>query len=201
MRRTAGNSSAVMRRALGAAGGRLDRRDAGPGGDLGGLTAADLNLERLIADELAGIVLPVPIEADCASLLRAQVERLDDIAAAVDEIDAKALRVLAERKLAGIEPARSGVAMSLLTSIALPIQLAASERRVPVSESEMPCSSLLPEFWFSSDVNVAICWTIWLLSIGVNGSWYCSWVVISFRKAGLIDRLHTCFLGGGGLRR
>ena len=41
--------------------------------------------------------------------------------------------------------------------------------------------SLIPD----SEENWAICATIWVLSAGAVGSWFFSWVVISFRKSAM----------------
>src|SRR3982751_3626274 len=73
--------------------------------------------------------------------------------------------------------------MSEVTSIEWPIQLVASERRLPPSEVAMVC-----RLWFiwampATCENCAIWATIWVLSTGLNGSWVVSWVVISFRKS------------------
>src|SRR4051812_27426201 len=73
--------------------------------------------------------------------------------------------------------------MSEVTSIEWPIQLVASERRLPPSEVAMVC-----RLWFiwampATCENCAIWATIWVLSTGLNGSWVVSCVVISFRKS------------------
>src|SRR3954470_5716659 len=73
--------------------------------------------------------------------------------------------------------------MSEVTSIEWPIQLAASESRLPPSEAAIVC-----RLWFiwampATCENCAIWATIWVLSTGLNGSWVVSWVVISFRKS------------------
>src|SRR5688572_21410107 len=67
--------------------------------------------------------------------------------------------------------------------MARPIQLAASLRRLPPRAAAM-----LRRLWFISAMpatwlNWAIWATIWVLSIGLNGSWVVSWVVISRRKS------------------
>src|SRR3954447_17657934 len=73
--------------------------------------------------------------------------------------------------------------MSEVTSIEWPIQLVASDRRLPPSEAAMVC-----RLWFiwampATCENCAIWATICVLSTGLNGSWVVSCVVISFRKS------------------